>query len=79
MLDLDRTAADIIMFSMPEFGFFKLCPMELCTGSSIMPQKKNPDLLELTRGYHGRVLSLEFQLKNIITNLPSGYHREICS
>jgi argininosuccinate lyase len=76
MLDLDRTAADIIMFSMPEFGFFKL-PDELCTGSSIMPQKKNPDLLELTRGYHGRVLSLEFQLKNIITNLPSGYQRDL--
>ncbi|HDQ00744.1 MAG TPA: hypothetical protein ENN22_16395 [bacterium] len=48
MFDLNKIATDLILFSMPEFGFFKL-PVEFCTGSSIMPQKKNPDVLELLR------------------------------
>ncbi len=48
MLDLNRLASDLILYSMPEFGYFEL-PDKFCTGSSIMPQKKNPDLLELMR------------------------------
>jgi argininosuccinate lyase len=52
MLDLNRMASDLILFSMPTFGYFNL-PPDLCTGSSIMPQKQNPDVLELTRAkYH---------------------------
>ena len=49
MLTLSRLAQDLILFTMPEFGYFTL-PAAFCTGSSIMPQKRNPDVLELVRG-----------------------------
>jgi argininosuccinate lyase len=75
MLDLNKIASDLIIFSMPEFGYFEL-PEEFCTGSSIMPQKKNPDVLELLRGKYHVVVSYEFQVKNIISNLLSGYNRD---
>jgi argininosuccinate lyase len=76
MLDLNRMATDLIVFSMPELGYFEL-PEELCTGSSIMPQKRNPDVLELMRaGYH-LVVVCEFQVKNTIGNLLSGYNRDV--
>jgi len=48
MYDLNKMASDLILFSLPDFGYFDL-PDEFCTGSSIMPQKKNPDVLELIR------------------------------
>ncbi|MBN2010436.1 argininosuccinate lyase [candidate division KSB1 bacterium] len=76
MFDLNRMATDLIMFSMPEFGFFKL-PKEFCTGSSIMPQKHNPDVFELMRGKYHQLVSYEFQLKNAMANLISGYHRDV--
>ncbi|QQG45566.1 MAG: argininosuccinate lyase [Candidatus Sungiibacteriota bacterium] len=76
MLDLNKIASDLIIFSMPEFGYFEL-PKEFCTGSSIMPQKKNPDLLELLRAKYHVVTSYEFQVKSIIGNLISGYHRDL--
>ncbi len=47
-LTLSKLAQDLILYSMPEFGYFTL-PPELCSGSSIMPQKRNPDGLELAR------------------------------
>lgn len=75
MLDLNKISTDLIMFSMPEFGYFEL-PKEFCTGSSIMPQKKNPDVLELLRAKYHLVVSYEMQIKNIIGNLISGYHRD---
>lgn len=75
MLDLNKISTDLIMFSMPEFGYFEL-PKEFCTGSSIMPQKKNPDVLELLRAKYHLVVSHEMQVKNIIGNLISGYHRD---
>jgi len=74
--DLNKIASDLIMFSMPEFGFFEL-PEEFLTGSSIMPQKKNPDVLELLRARYQEVLSCEFQIKNTSSNLISGYNRDI--
>lgn len=76
MLDLNKIACDLIVFTMPEFGYFEL-PKEFCTGSSIMPQKKNPDVLELLRAKYHVVVSYEFQVKNLISNLISGYYRDL--
>jgi len=76
LLDINRMATDLILFSMPEFGFFIL-PEAFCTGSSIMPQKKNPDVLELLRAkYHG-VAARSQELQSLIANLISGYHRDL--
>jgi argininosuccinate lyase len=74
-LSLNRLASDLILFSMTEFGFVEL-PDELCTGSSIMPQKKNPDVLELVRGSYHVVLGEQHKLQSLIGNLMSGYHRD---
>jgi len=76
MLDLNKIASDLILFSMPEFGYFEL-PNEFCTGSSIMPQKKNPDVLELLRARYHVIIALEAQLKTQVSNLISGYHRDV--
>jgi argininosuccinate lyase len=76
MIDLNRIACDLILFTEPTFGYFSL-PVAFCTGSSIMPQKRNPDVLELVRAYYHRVLAAEFQLKSQISNLISGYHRDL--
>ena len=75
MLDLNRIASDLILFSMAEFGYVEL-PDEFCTGSSIMPQKKNPDLLELLRAKYHVVSSYEFQISRISSDLISGYNRD---
>jgi argininosuccinate lyase len=75
MADLNKMAADLILFTMDEFGFFSL-PKEICTGSSIMPHKLNPDVLEIMRaGYHD-VLANEQGIRGIVSNLISGYHRD---
>ena len=75
MADLDKMASDLILFTMDEFGFFSL-PREICTGSSIMPQKLNPDALEIMRAKYHEVLANEFLIRNLTTNLISGYHRD---
>ena len=74
--DLNRLASDLILFSTQEFGFLKL-PEEFCTGSSIMPQKQNPDVLELVRAYYHVVVAEELKLKGLIGNLTSGYQRDL--
>ena len=76
MFDLNKLSTDLIMFSMKELGFISL-PPEFCTGSSIMPQKKNPDVLELIRAKYHIVLGEEFKIKSMIGNLMSGYNRDI--
>lgn len=76
MFDLNKIASDLILFSITELGYFEL-PEEFCTGSSLMPQKKNPDVLELLRARYYVVVSYEFQIKNIIGNLLSGYNRDL--
>lgn len=76
MFDLNKISTDLILFSMPEFGYFEL-PEEFCTGSSIMPQKKNPDVLELMRAKYHIIISYEFQVKSMISNLISGYNRDL--
>lgn len=74
-LTLSKMAQDLILFSLPEFGYFTL-PEDLCTGSSIMPQKRNPDALELLRAKSGTVSACSTQIKNILRSLPSGYNRD---
>ncbi|MEI6971363.1 MAG: argininosuccinate lyase [bacterium] len=76
MLSLSRLAQDLILFSMPEFGYFGL-PAEYCTGSSIMPQKNNPDVLELVRARAASVLSCGHCVSEIVRALPSGYNRDL--
>jgi argininosuccinate lyase len=75
VLTLSKLAHDLILFSLPEFGYFTL-PAELCTGSSIMPQKKNPDGLELVRAKSAAVSSDLTAIKAIIRAMPSGYNRD---
>jgi len=75
MFDLNKIATDLIIFSMPEFGYFEI-PKEFCTGSASMPQKRNPDALELVRAKYHTVVSFESQIKNTIANLLSGYNRD---
>ncbi|MFA4839937.1 MAG: lyase family protein, partial [Candidatus Neomarinimicrobiota bacterium] len=75
MADINKMASDLILFTMPGLEYFSL-PDEFLTGSSIMPQKKNPDVLELLRtGYH-EVFACEMQVRNMSVNLISGYHRD---
>ena len=74
-LTLSKMAQDLILFSLPEFGYFSL-PAQLCTGSSIMPQKKNPDGLELMRAKSGSVSACGTQIRNILRSLPTGYNRD---
>ncbi len=74
--DLNKMANDLILFNMQEFAFIKL-PDQFCTGSSIMPQKKNPDVLELLRAKHHVVTACEYQVSNIVSNLISGYNRDL--
>jgi len=76
MLDLNKIASDLILISMSEFGYVEI-PDEFCTGSSIMPQKKNPDVLELLRAKYHVVSSFEFQVTQLTANLISGYNRDI--
>jgi argininosuccinate lyase len=76
MFDLNRISSDLILFSMPELGYFEI-PEEFCTGSSMMPQKKNPDVLELLRAKYHAVVSCEFYVKSVTANLLSGYNRDV--
>jgi len=74
--DLGRWAWDLCLYVTTEFGFFAL-PTEFTTGSSIMPQKRNPDVLELTRARAGVVQAALQEVMAISTSLPSGYHRDL--
>jgi len=69
-------AEDIIIFNTEEFKFIDL-PDSLCTGSSIMPQKKNPDVLELIRGKAGRVYANLINLMVNLKGLPMTYNRDL--
>ena len=76
MLTLSRFAQDLILFSMPEFGYFRL-PTEFTTGSSIMPQKRNPDVPELLRAKAAKVLAYANLVAEIVRAAPSGYNRDL--
>ena len=73
---LSRLAADMTLFATPEFGFIVL-PDEYSTGSSLMPQKKNPDCWELIRGKAGRIFAALFALLCALKGLPTGYQRDL--
>jgi argininosuccinate lyase len=72
----NRLASDLVLFNTAEFGFVQL-PAEHCTGSSIMPQKQNPDVLELVRASYHRIAAEMQLLASLPANLSSGYHRDL--
>ena len=76
MQDLGRLAADVLLFYTREFGFVQL-PDAFTTGSSIMPQKRNPDVFELIRGRSATALACLTEALAICAKLPSGYQRDL--
>ena len=76
MLHLSRLAEDIIIYSTAEFGFLELSD-RVATGSSIMPQKKNPDSMELVRGKAGRVFGHNLGLLVTLKGLPLAYNKDM--
>jgi argininosuccinate lyase len=76
MGDLSRLAADLLLFYTQEFAFIEL-PDAFTTGSSIMPQKRNPDVFELVRGRSATALSALTEALAICAKLPSGYQRDL--
>ncbi len=76
MLHLSRLAEDIILYSTAEFGFLELSDA-IATGSSLMPQKKNPDSMELVRGKTGRVFGHLTALLTILKGLPLAYNKDM--
>lgn len=75
MMHLSRCCEEVILWMSPAFGFISL-PDELCTGSSIMPQKKNPDVAELIRGKSGRVIGHLNGLLMLMKGQPLAYNRD---
>jgi argininosuccinate lyase len=76
MQDLGRFAADTLLFYTQEFGFLEL-PEAFTTGSSIMPQKRNPDVFELIRGRSASAQACLTEALSICAKLPSGYQRDL--
>ena len=76
MIHLSRLAEDIILYATSEFGFFELGDA-IATGSSLMPQKKNPDSMELVRGKAGRVFGDLFALLTTLKGLPLAYNKDM--
>ncbi len=76
MMHLSRLCEEIILWANPAFGFVKL-PDGYATGSSIMPQKKNPDVAELMRGKTGRVYGALTGLLTVMKGLPLAYNRDM--
>lgn len=74
-LDLRRLAWDLSLFTTAEFGFVAL-PAEYTTGSSIMPNKRNPDVIELMRATHAAVAAARVEIEQLLS-LPSGYQRDL--
>ncbi len=75
MLDLRRLAWDMSLFTTGEFDFVKL-PAQFTTGSSIMPNKRNPDVIELMRAAYASVAAARTEIEQLMS-LPSGYHRDL--
>jgi argininosuccinate lyase len=73
---LSRLSEDFVLFASQEFGYVVL-PDEFSTGSSLMPQKKNPDAWELIRGKTGRITGALVALLTTLKGLPSGYQRDL--
>ena len=75
MLDLSKFAQDVLLFTTAEYSFFHV-PQELCTGSSIMPQKRNLGIMELLRARTQTMFALQQQILGIVSGLPSGYNMD---
>jgi argininosuccinate lyase len=75
-IHLSRMAEDFILWCSTEFGFVDL-PQSFCTGSSLMPQKKNPDAMELVRGKSGRIIGDLMTLLTMVKGLPLTYNRDL--
>ncbi|NWS78914.1 ARLY lyase, partial [Crotophaga sulcirostris] len=76
MIHLSKMAEDLIIYSTSEFGFLTLSDT-YCTGSSLMPQKKNPDSLELIRSKAGRVFGRLAAILMVLKGLPSTYNKDL--
>ena len=76
MVHLSRLAEDVILYATTEFGFFELGDA-IATGSSLMPQKKNPDSMELVRGKAGRVFGDLVGLLTVLKGLPLAYNKDM--
>jgi argininosuccinate lyase len=75
LLDLRRLAWDLSLFTTSEFGFIAL-PAEYTTGSSLMPNKRNPDVIELMRATYASAAAARTEIEQLLS-LPSGYHRDL--
>ena len=75
-MHLSRICEELIIWANPAFGFISL-PDEFSTGSSIMPQKKNPDVAELMRGKTGRVYGNLFAMLTVLKSLPLAYNKDL--
>ena len=76
MMHLSRLAEEIVLWSSDEFGFLRL-PVTFTTGSSIMPQKRNPDVAELARGRTGRAYGNLIAILTMLKGLPLAYNRDL--
>jgi argininosuccinate lyase len=76
MMHLSRLCEEIVIWASSEFGFIEL-PDKLCTGSSMMPQKKNPDMAELVRGKAGRVYGSLMSVLTVMKGIPLSYNRDL--
>ncbi len=75
-MHISRFAEELVIWSSPEFGFIEISDA-FCTGSSIMPQKKNPDVAELMRGKTGRIYGNLVSLLTVLKGLPLTYNRDL--
>jgi len=75
-IHLSRLGEDVVLWASSEFGFVRLAD-EISTGSSLMPQKKNPDIAELLRGRTGRALGSLVALASVLKGLPLAYDRDL--
>jgi len=75
-MHLSRLSEDVVLWTTTEFGFARLNDRH-ATGSSLMPQKKNPDIAELTRGKTGRLYGNLFRLLTVLKGLPMAYNRDL--
>ena len=75
MMHVSRLSEELVLWLSPRFGFIDL-PDRFCTGSSIMPQKKNPDVPELARGKTGRVYGDLISLLTLMKSQPLAYNKD---
>ena len=74
-MTINRLAGDLCLYTNENYGFMKL-PESLTTGSSIMPHKRNPDVMELVRAKCNQMMSLPLRVQNLLLNMQTGYHRD---